>query len=297
MGTAPGEYPPARPSGSCPGWAATGLAAVTLAIRVSSAVPPLLAAIVARAYGRRGCRCAQGAPASPQGESPSAQGEGARRRFFSTPRLLDSSTTLVFAVLPSPPLPLHQVAGEPDQVRGTFREAAHEVVVPVRAIGGGDEDSVTGPSELDLVLWPHAVEHLKFEAVGANAVAPSEIDDMVDDLFIMSRDRGEAAVAQHAFRQLDVGAVDVRLARVGDARWLQIGPLHQPEIRRERQETLEIGRGAIEVRLQNGADVVMPIAPKAAIDPQRVVDPSRFLHVDADEVAMRCGVCDDVGHV
>src|SRR5215218_7711338 len=101
MGTALGADPPARSSGSCPGWAATGLAAVTLAIRVSSAVPPLLAAIVARAYRRRGCRCAQGAPASPQGESPSAQGEGARRRFFSTPRLLDSSTPRLPSFLPS----------------------------------------------------------------------------------------------------------------------------------------------------------------------------------------------------
>ena len=107
-------------------------------------------------------------------------------------------------------------------------KTAHEVVVPMRTVRGGDEDPVTGPSELDLVLRPHAVEHLKLKAIVPNAVALGERDDVIDDPFVMSRDRGERAVEQHAFSQFDVGAVDFRLARVGDARRLQIGALHQP---------------------------------------------------------------------
>src|SRR5215207_7348542 len=100
MGTAPGRRPPARSSGSCPGRAATGLAAVTLAICVSSAVPPLLAPIVTREYGRRGCRYAQGVPvaALPQGVASASRTQGCRRR---TRVLLDSSTTFFLAVLPS----------------------------------------------------------------------------------------------------------------------------------------------------------------------------------------------------
>src|SRR4051812_30235287 len=109
MGTAPGEYPPARSSGSYPGWAATGLAAVTLAIRVSSAVPPLLTAIVARAYGRResrgwrrfhrlrGCRSVR----SLRGCRLRHRGEGGRRDHFSTPRRLEYALPCRLAVLPS----------------------------------------------------------------------------------------------------------------------------------------------------------------------------------------------------
>src|SRR5215207_133490 len=101
MGTAPGTDPRSRPSRSCPGWAAAGLAAVTLAIRVSSAVPPLLAAMVARAYGQRECRCAQWV-------------KEVTTSFLSPPRLRSSLPSCRLAVLPSP-LPLHHVRREPDQ--------------------------------------------------------------------------------------------------------------------------------------------------------------------------------------
>src|SRR5829696_933283 len=113
MGTAPGAYPAARPSGSCPGWAATGLAAVTLAIRVSSAVPPLLTAIVARAYGRRGIGCASGgaggfaasgggaacAASGGAGRSAPSGGEGGEDEGAS--RLLDYALPCRLAVSPS----------------------------------------------------------------------------------------------------------------------------------------------------------------------------------------------------
>ncbi|MCC2629772.1 MAG: putative metal-dependent hydrolase [Thermomicrobiales bacterium] len=51
----------------------------------------------------RGCRCAQGVPASPQGEKgvASLKGERRERGFFSALRLLAFSTTLFLAVLPS----------------------------------------------------------------------------------------------------------------------------------------------------------------------------------------------------
>src|SRR5215207_3034759 len=114
MGTAPGRRPLARSSGSCPGWAATGLAAVTLAICVSSAVPPLLAPIVTRAYGRRGCQLRlrgcqplkrlQGVLVAtlPQGVSPSAQRvKEETRKVDPILRLRSSLPSCRLAVLPS----------------------------------------------------------------------------------------------------------------------------------------------------------------------------------------------------
>src|SRR5215217_2248885 len=117
MGTAPGRRPLARSSGSCPGRAATGLAAVTLAICVSSAVPPLLAPIVTRAYGRRGCRYAKGVPvaALPQGVASASRTQGVPEKDDGPSRLLDYVLpcrlavlpSCRLAVLPSPQLPPH----------------------------------------------------------------------------------------------------------------------------------------------------------------------------------------------
>ena len=59
---------------------------------------------------------------------------------------------------------------------------------------------MTGASELDLILRPHAEEHLKLEAVAADAVAVGEFDDVLDDPFVVGGDGGEAAFRQHALR-------------------------------------------------------------------------------------------------
>ena len=51
--------------------------------------------------------------------------------------------------------------------------------------------------------------------------------------------------------------------------------------------------GAVQVRLEDGADVVVAGLAQAAVDPQREVDERRVLHVDTDEVPEAPGFGDE----
>src|SRR5512133_4292848 len=113
----------------------------------------------------------------------------------------------------------------------------------------------------------------------------------------MRGDRGEAGGAERRLQQPDIRGVDVALARVGDLGRLEVGALDEAQVRGEREQRREIVLGPEEVRLQDGADVLVPALAQAAVDAERGVDVARLLHVDADEVPPGRGVLDELGDV
>ena len=72
---------------------------------------------------------------------------------------------------------------------------------------------------------------------------------------------------------------------------LQVGAFHQAQVGLQRRaDSRQIGLGPVEIGLQDRADILMAIGAQAAVDAERVVDPARFFHVDADEVAVAGGM-------
>ena len=100
------------------------------------------------------------------------------------------------------------------------------------------------------------------------------------------------SAGERGLQQPDVRRVDVALLRIGDLRRLEVRALDEAKVRRERQQRGEVGLAAEEVRLEDGADVV--VAARRAGGGRCGASAStwrRLLHVDADEVARRCAAC------
>ena len=60
---------------------------------------------------------------------------------------------------------------------------------------------------------------------------------------------------------------------------------------------VEIGRSAVEVRLQDGADVLVARLAQVPVDAERCVDERRLLHVEPHEVPEPGGVSDQLADV
>ncbi len=60
----------------------------------------------------------------------------------------------------------------------------------------------------------------------------------------------------------------------------------------KRQQRLEVGLRAEEVRLEHGADALVPCFPQAPVDAERRVEHARLLHVDPDEALEALGDLD-----
>ena len=109
----------------------------------------------------------------------------------------------------------------------------------------------------------------------------------------MGRDGDVRAALEAALHEPDVRRVDVALLRVGDLRGLEVRTLHDAEVGVGRQEPVEVVRSAVEVRLQDRADVLVARGPQALVDPERRVDELGLLHVDAHEEVAARGVRDE----
>ena len=102
-----------------------------------------------------------------------------------------------------------------------------------------------------------------------------------------------APPSQAALHELDVRGVHVALLRVGDLRGLEVRALHDAQVGGERQQPVEVVGSAVEVRLQDRADVLVARSPQALVDPERRVDELGLLHVDAHEEIATRGVRDE----
>src|SRR5829696_2218977 len=197
---------------------------------------------------------------------------------------------------------LHAASGElaaddvPDQeeqVRGALAEAARQVRVPLGAERGRDEDVVAAARELELELRAHAEEHLDLERVARGCLA----DRALDQPLVVRRDGDERARLNHPRHESRVRGVDVDLARHRHLRRLEVRALYDPQVRVQRQERLEVARRAVQVRLEDGPDVVEACLAQPPVRAQRRVDVPRLLHVDADEGAAAARVLDEPEHV
>ena len=144
---------------------------------------------------------------------------------------------------------------------------------------------------------PHAVEHLELEPVAVDPVAVGEPDRVVDQPLVVRRDRDVGAARERPLEQPPVGGVDVGLLRVGDVGRLEVGALHEAQVRCEREQRLEVVRRPVEVRLKDAADVLAAALTEPAVDAERRVDDARVLHVDPHEVAALGRVVDERAHV
>ena len=100
------------------------------------------------------------------------------------------------------------------------------------------------------------------------------------------------ACAKPTLYELEVGAIDIRLVRVCDRRRLEVGALDDAEVRRPRQQSLEVVHRPIEVRLQHRSDSVVAGVAQPLVQTQRRVDVLRLLHVDAKERPKLAGALD-----
>ena len=95
-------------------------------------------------------------------------------------------------------------------------------------------------------------------------------------------------------RSLTYAASTSSLLRVRDLRRLEVRALDEAEVRGKRQQGLEIGFAAVEVRLEDGADVVVACFAEPAVDAERGFDARRLLHIHAEEVAVPRGMPDEL---
>src|SRR5690606_18579418 len=116
------------------------------------------------------------------------------------------------------------------------------------------------------------------------------LDDVVDDAVVVSGDGRVAAVGQGVLGGPQVGDVDIALIGVGDLRRLQVGALHDTQVGLVLHQHLQVALGAVEVGLEDDADVVVAGAAQVAVDQQGDIDAAGLLHVDAHEGIQRGGV-------
>ena len=102
--------------------------------------------------------------------------------------------------------------------------------------------------------------------------------------------------AEQLLGQLAVGVVDVPFPWKGELGRLIVGPFHQPDRGRNRQQALDIFGRPAEIRLQADPDV-RPFALGAAVYLESRVDVARLLHVDPEHRARLIGPRGELQHV
>ena len=120
---------------------------------------------------------------------------------------------------------------EEPEVRRALREAAHEVRVPVGAERRRDEHLVALGCDRALEPRSHAVEHLELEPIARDVLACRERLHLPDDRLVVRCDGDVRALAETALHELEIRTIDVALLRVRDRVGLEVGALHDAEVR------------------------------------------------------------------
>ena len=111
-----------------------------------------------------------------------------------------------------------EAAADEEEIGGALGQAAHEVGIPVGAVGHTEAHLQSPVEQRFLQLRADAEEHLELEALRVDAVAVGVLQRVVDDALIVGRDGGEVTVAEGALEQPQVGDVNVGFPGVGDLR-------------------------------------------------------------------------------
>jgi len=110
--------------------------------------------------------------------------------------------------------------------------------------------------EFELTLDPDAIQHLELELVEWDIVQFHMLDDRIDHVVVMCRDRGVVPVRKMEFDELQVVVVDVFLFGECDRRRLFVSPLDDAKVRLERCEMVDIIFRAVQVRLDDRPEAV-----------------------------------------
>ena len=131
----------------------------------------------------------------------------------------------------------------------------------MRAVGDVDAHVVARGDQAFLHVAAHAVEHLELEALSSNAPCAGELLGVGNDGFVVRGDGGIVAVLQQQPHQAHVVAIGVALAAEGNVRRLVVRAFAQPHAHALAHEPLHVGRAAVQIRLDDGAHVVVAGCP------------------------------------
>ncbi|CUR61440.1 hypothetical protein NOCA1240543 [metagenome] len=189
-----------------------------------------------------------------------------------------------------------QRSEEEGEVLGLLGEAAHQVAVPLGAVGDVDAHRLACGRETLLLLGADAVEHLELVGPRAATEAARERGGDLDHPRVVGGDHRVALAAEQHLEAADVGLVDVDLLLEGDVLGLHVGALAQAHTGALVGEGAAVGLGAVQHRLQDGAGLGEVLA-ELAQDRQRRVGGGVVLHVEGDRRAGVAGGAADVAGV
>ena len=163
-----------------------------------------------------------------------------------------------------------EIPQQEEQVRRPLREPAHEVAVPLGPVRRGHQDVEAAPDEVELQAagrTPYSIWNWNrscgIPRSRANAIACSISVSSCVATAVKPPPVSEVSSSR------TYAASTSRLLRVRDLGRLEVGALDEAQVRRERQQRREVGLAAEEVRLQDGADVVVAALAQAAVDAER----------------------------
>jgi hypothetical protein len=191
-----------------------------------------------------------------------------------------------------------EVLREEEDVRGALGEAAHEVGVPLGAEGDVDANAEALRGELALEVAADAVEHLELEGGLRDSLFGHEATDLGNDGFVVGGDAAEDGGGEHAPGELEVVGVDVGLGGEGYGRAFLVGSLAETDADALLEEASCVRFGAVEVRLENGADAILHsgLGVELLDYGEGGFGELAALHVDAEEAVGAGGVGDDLAH-
>src|ERR1041385_5710755 len=182
---------------------------------------------------------------------------------------------------------------EPD-VCGALGQASHEVRIPGLPVRDIDAHGVALAREFLLKVAPHAVEHLKLEAVFADALLARESFRGFDHVLVVRGDAVVDAAREQKLHAAHVVLVNIFFIREGDLRRLVVCALAEAYARGDFQDVFNVAARPSQVRLQDDADgVEVELGAQALEDVYGDLRDGRFFHVYADEVATARGLFDD----
>ncbi len=172
-------------------------------------------------------------------------------------------------------------------------QAAERVLVPALAERDVDPESVPVANELVAQVGPDAEQHLELVRLARQASVADEGGGAVEHAVVVRRDGDVGALVDQRLERVQEGDAHRLGVAVLDLGGLDVDPLADAGV----VDAGHVGDRAAERGLQHRPDVRVTLAPKLAVDAQRVVRRRRVLHVDADEAAALRRVAGECLHV
>jgi len=145
-------------------------------------------------------------------------------------------------------------AEEEHEVPRLLGQAAHEVAVPLLAVGDVDAHLVAAVGDALLLLGPDAVEHLVLEGLGGASVLGGQGAGDLDEPRVVAGDHRVPLAGHEDLEAAHVRLVDVAGGLVCHRLRLLVRPLAEPDPAALVGEVGTVRLGPVEVGLEHGAD-------------------------------------------